>query len=160
MRVIDYDKIEEWSPWFEGITSSIAPGDLMESLRDGNPEFMEDARDHIIGAIGRERLVEHLNRELADYAIRVYHGTARPRPSCGKFEPRGSARSNLLIAGGRSLRSSANIRRGHPIRKRCSMPSCTVLGRAGKKLGLAAARITTCMYAFYGQGSCWAAIII
>jgi hypothetical protein len=75
MRVIDYDNIEEWSPWFTILVATVAPAGLLETLRRSNPEHTEYARDHVVAAIGRQQLVEHLNRELKTYAVRVFHGT-------------------------------------------------------------------------------------
>lgn len=75
VRVIEYDKIEEWSPWLDEIVASIGPKELVDVLRRAPPEYLEDARDVVIAAIGRERLVDHLNRALDSYRVRVFHGT-------------------------------------------------------------------------------------
>jgi hypothetical protein len=75
MRVIDYDKIEEWGPWLTALIGSIAPSGFLASLQRSNPEYIEDARNHVVAAIGRERLMAALNRELDPYAVRVFHGT-------------------------------------------------------------------------------------
>jgi hypothetical protein len=75
MRVIDYDEIEQWQPWLTAMVSSLAPAELLEGLKTSRPKYMQDARDYVVENIGRQRLVEHLNGELARYSVRVYHGT-------------------------------------------------------------------------------------
>jgi hypothetical protein len=89
MRVIDYDRIDEWGPWFTGAVASVAPNGLLEALRCSAPEYIEDARDHVVDAIGREQLVEHLNRELAPYAVRVFHGTRLTDAEVGQVRSQG-----------------------------------------------------------------------
>ena len=74
-RVIDYDKIEEWSPWLDEFMASIGPKGLIDVLRSATPEYLEDARDHLVAAVGRDRLVDHLNHALEAYRVRVFHGT-------------------------------------------------------------------------------------
>jgi hypothetical protein len=75
MRVIDYDEIEQWQPWLTAMVSSIAPAELLEALETSRLKYMEDALDYVVENIGRPRLVEHLNSELAPYSVRLYHGT-------------------------------------------------------------------------------------
>ena len=75
MRVIDYDRIEEWRPWLTAIIEAIAPPGFLARLRRSKPEYIEDARNNVVAVIGRERLLEELNRELDPYAVRVFHGT-------------------------------------------------------------------------------------
>jgi hypothetical protein len=74
-RVIDYDKIGEWSPWLDEVMATIGPKGLIHELRSTTPEYLEDARDHIVAAVGRDRLVDQLNHALEAYRVRVFHGT-------------------------------------------------------------------------------------
>lgn len=75
MRVIDYDQIDDWSLWFGDMVSSIAPAEVLASLKASNPQYLEDARDHLLRGVDRAKLVNHLNSRLADCEVRVYHGT-------------------------------------------------------------------------------------
>src|SRR5258705_8531411 len=74
-RVIDYDKIEEWPPWLDEVIASTGPKGLIDVLGSATPEYLGDARDHLIAAVGRDRLVEHLNRALDPHRVRVFHRT-------------------------------------------------------------------------------------
>jgi hypothetical protein len=74
-RVIDYDKIEEWSPWLDEVIASTGPKGLIDVLGSATPEYLGDARDHLVAAVGRDRLVDHLNRALEPHRVRVFHGT-------------------------------------------------------------------------------------
>jgi hypothetical protein len=56
-RFIDYDKIEEWSPWLDEIICGFAPKNLVRDLAAANPEFIEDACDHLVRLIGPDKLV-------------------------------------------------------------------------------------------------------
>ena len=53
-RFIDYDKIEEWSPWLDEIKlRGFAPKNLVRDLAAAaNPEFIEDACDDLVRLIG------------------------------------------------------------------------------------------------------------
>lgn len=73
--IIDYDDINEWSPWMEKIVSEIASNRLLDKLRQSKPEFIEDARDFLVDAIGRKKLVQHLDQSLQNFSVRVFHGT-------------------------------------------------------------------------------------
>jgi hypothetical protein len=75
VRLIDYDRIDEWGPWFEEMILSIGGADLQARVRQAQPENLGDARDQIVQEVGRSRLVDHLNNRLAPYGIRVFHGT-------------------------------------------------------------------------------------
>jgi hypothetical protein len=75
VRILDYDDIDEWSPWFDEIMGAIGPADLIEQLRRATPEYVEDARGHVVSMIGRQALVTHLHEALAPYQVRVFHGT-------------------------------------------------------------------------------------
>jgi hypothetical protein len=85
MRVIDYDRIEEWSPWLTAMISSTAPSGFLDSLRRLNPEYIEGPRNHVVGAIGRDRLIEELNCELDPYEVRVFHGTRVTNPEISEI---------------------------------------------------------------------------
>jgi hypothetical protein len=75
VRTIDYDRIEDWSPWFGDMVASIVPNAVLVSLQSAQPRYMEDARDHLLGRVDRAELVEHLNDQLSACEVRVYHGT-------------------------------------------------------------------------------------
>ena len=74
-RVIDYDKIEEWSPWLDEVITPIGPEGFIDTLRARTPDYLEDARDHLVAAVGRDRLIDHLNQAPESYHVRVFHGT-------------------------------------------------------------------------------------
>jgi hypothetical protein len=47
-HIIDYDKIEEWSPWLNEIMTSIGPRGFIDALRRATPEYLGDGpRDRI-----------------------------------------------------------------------------------------------------------------
>lgn len=75
MRVIDFDQIAEWNAWFTDAIVEIAPLGFLEELARGNPKYMEDSREVVTSRIGKDRLTEHLMSSLAEYRVRVYHGT-------------------------------------------------------------------------------------
>ena len=75
MSTIDYDRIEDWSPWFGDMVASIVPKAVLVSLQTAQPRYMEGARDHLLGGVNRAELVQHLNDHLAACEVRVYHGT-------------------------------------------------------------------------------------
>lgn len=75
MGVIDYDQIDDWMPWVGDIVLAIGPAGFVERIRTLPAEFMEDARDHVIEAIGLDALIAGMNARLSGYAVRVFHGT-------------------------------------------------------------------------------------
>jgi hypothetical protein len=75
MRVIEFDRIDEWGPLLTAVVERIAPSGFLAGLRRSKPKYIEDARNHVVAAIGRQRLVEALNRELESCSLRVFHGT-------------------------------------------------------------------------------------
>lgn len=75
VQILDYDNIDEWSPWFDEIMGEIGPADLIERLHAATPEYIEDARDLVVSMVGRPALVAHLQNALAPYYVRVFHGT-------------------------------------------------------------------------------------
>lgn len=75
LKILDYDKIEEWSPWIEEIVSTVAPDGLIDEIKRSSPEFIEDARDQLVSAIGVEPLISHLTGALEPFHVRVFHGT-------------------------------------------------------------------------------------
>jgi hypothetical protein len=74
-KIIDYDQIDDWSPWFGNMVSSIAPASVLASLKASNPRYLEDARDHLLRGADQTKLVEHLNSQLVGCEVQVYHGT-------------------------------------------------------------------------------------
>jgi hypothetical protein len=95
MRVIDYDSVEEWAPWFSDALMRIPPPGLREALSQSNPRDINEAGDYTIAAIGRDRLVEHLNRELAGCAVRAYYGTRLTEPDLRSIKTEGLRALNL-----------------------------------------------------------------
>lgn len=75
IRILDYDNIDEWSPWFDEIVGTIGPADLIERLHAATPEYVEDARTLAVSMVSRPALVAHLQNALAPYHVRVFHGT-------------------------------------------------------------------------------------
>jgi hypothetical protein len=75
LRIIDYDQIDDWSPWFGDMVSSVAPEGLLASLKASAPQYLEDARGHLLRGLDQTKLVEHLNSQLVGSEVRVYHGT-------------------------------------------------------------------------------------
>ena len=75
VRILDYDNIDEWSPWFDEIMGAIGPADLIERLHAATPEYNEDARALVVSMVGRPALVAHLQNALAAYHVHVFHGT-------------------------------------------------------------------------------------
>jgi hypothetical protein len=75
VHIIDYDQIDDWSPWFGDTVSSVAPKALLASLKASNPQYLEDARDHLLHGIDQAKLVQHLDGQLVGCEVRVYHGT-------------------------------------------------------------------------------------
>src|SRR4051812_48200656 len=57
------------------MVTSIAPEDTIAGLQEAQPEYMEDAREHLLRVIDQATLIEHLNRQLAGCSVQVYHGT-------------------------------------------------------------------------------------
>ena len=55
VQILDYDNIDEWSPWFDEIMGEIGPADLIERLHAATPEYIEDARDLVVSMVGRPR---------------------------------------------------------------------------------------------------------
>lgn len=75
MPVIDFDRIEEWSPWFTEAIGAIAPFGLLEELRALHPEYIEDARDFLRDRLGIDAITNQLTTSLSGCRVRVYHGT-------------------------------------------------------------------------------------
>ncbi len=88
--IIDYDEIEVWMPWMTAAVEEIAPKNLARDLAAGDPEYIEDARDIVMGRIGKDRLLAHLNGRLAVYGVRVYHRHASDRERSGTGSCRGT----------------------------------------------------------------------
>ena len=74
-RIIDYDRIEAWSPWLDEVMASIAPHDLIDALRSTRRRCPEIARDDLVAEVGYRQLVNHLNCALESYEVQVFHGT-------------------------------------------------------------------------------------
>ncbi|MCM0612423.1 hypothetical protein KFJ24_08040 [Marinobacter sediminum] len=75
MKVIDYDRIEEWEPWIDEIILGAAPNGLVEAISEAEPEYIEDAADVLYQFMDRDCLVDLLVSSLKKFRVRVYHGT-------------------------------------------------------------------------------------
>lgn len=75
VRIIDYDDVDTWQPWFDEIMAAIGPNDLVSNIRAAKPEYTNDAERVVIHAIGRRELIAKLGAALQSYLVRVYHGT-------------------------------------------------------------------------------------
>jgi len=96
VRVIDYDQIEEWGPWFEEMIVPIASESLLTSIRQTQSEYFSDARDRIVQEVGRPRLIEHFNDRLASYGVRVFHGTRVTREEVVQIQAEGLKALKLI----------------------------------------------------------------
>ncbi|GAM99787.1 hypothetical protein U91I_03442 [alpha proteobacterium U9-1i] len=75
MRVIDYDDIDTWTPWFDEIMAALASADLVDLLVAANPKYTNDAERLVVNAVGRKQLIPGLSAALEPFRVRVYHGT-------------------------------------------------------------------------------------
>ncbi len=89
LRILDYDNIDEWSPWFDEIMGAIGPADLIERLHATTPEYVEDARALVVSVVGLPALIAHLQTALASYHVRVFHGTRVTDAELGSIKQHG-----------------------------------------------------------------------
>lgn len=75
MKVIDYDKIEEWESELDTIISEIITQRFYNELQAARHEYIEDAGNMLSNFIGIENLINHLCERLSDFNVRFYHGT-------------------------------------------------------------------------------------
>ncbi len=75
LKIIEYDRVDEWESWFDEIISQIGPSNMIEILSQSEPEYIEDAADVLFQYIDKRDLSDHLNTALKDYYVRVFHGT-------------------------------------------------------------------------------------
>jgi hypothetical protein len=88
MQVLDYDKIDDWSPLFSKALGKLSSS-LSSEIKAASPEFIEDARDLVVSRLGREFLVEQLTQNLSDCRVRLHHGTRLSFGEAGKVAREG-----------------------------------------------------------------------
>jgi hypothetical protein len=88
-KIFDYDRIDEWEPWIDGVVFPIAPANLAESIAESEPEFIEDAADTLFEIVDKEELVACLSNRLHDVQVRVYHGTRLSRAELHDIQENG-----------------------------------------------------------------------
>ncbi len=74
MAVLEFDKHELWEPLFQGWMPEIADSELLQAATL-QVEYLQDARNLFLNAIGKDRLTEFLGAKLADHSVKVFHGT-------------------------------------------------------------------------------------
>ncbi|WP_271273797.1 hypothetical protein [Aliamphritea hakodatensis] len=75
MKVIDYDRIEEWAPWIDEMIFGAISRDFLKHIAKYQPEYIEDAADILYQYIDKKDLVNYLENSLKKFYVRVYHGT-------------------------------------------------------------------------------------
>lgn len=73
--MIDFDKINEWSPHLKEVLSTCVTDVTFSSIRKVNPEYVEDARDHLFELAGRDDVIDATLKWLRSSTIAGYHGT-------------------------------------------------------------------------------------
>ena len=73
--VIDFDNIDEWAPLLQVALSSCVPATFPTTLREADPEYIEDARDDLFKVGGRDAVIEATIAWLRAVEIACYHGT-------------------------------------------------------------------------------------
>lgn len=110
MKVIDYDRIEEWELWIDRILFRIIPNKLVDAIAQSNPEYIDDAAEILYQYGDRNELIENLRVNLNTFYVRVYHGTRLSLSELADIKENGlrplllTERKNTLI----------EIFKGHP----------------------------------------------
>ena len=60
MKIIDYDKIDEWEALITDILFPTGLGEIRSELRNENPEYIEDASDLVIEILGKDEILKKL----------------------------------------------------------------------------------------------------
>lgn len=72
---IDFDKIDEWRGDFRESISPHLPADIENILRLAKPEFIQDARDILYDASGRDQIIDATLNWIAHNEVIAYHGS-------------------------------------------------------------------------------------
>lgn len=95
MAVFEYDKHEAWEPLFSSWMCEIAPAEAMTAAAQPQ-EYIEDARDIFLAAIGKKVLAFFLTEKLASHAVKVFHGTRVSNRALAAIRREGLKPLNLL----------------------------------------------------------------
>ena len=73
--MIDFDAIDEWWEPLSQVLAPLLPPDFASRIRSTNPEFMEDARDALLGMGNEAHIVDAVLDWLRSETLVGYHGT-------------------------------------------------------------------------------------
>lgn len=99
--LIDFDAVDEWAPALDVAVAPLVSEEARAAVRDGAPEFVQDATDLLFAHASKEDIVDATIAWVEANWVRGYHGS---RLSEAEVEDIGRVGLKLLKAGDRFVR--------------------------------------------------------
>jgi hypothetical protein len=88
-NLIDFDDIESWAPSFTAALKDHLPSNVGSLLAEKTPEYIEDARDILLGLTDRDTIINAALAWVRSSEIAGYHGTRLTHAEVASVRMRG-----------------------------------------------------------------------